>query len=827
MNQHGCPRRRGLGWLGAFPALASLMLLAAGCGPSSKPAPPADAPKDLAAPAVSVPSAPAAAGTALRASDPARRVLDEMVAAYRNAKSYSDHGYVQLDVKTPQREDNHKLPFSLAMVRPNQLRMDVYYASLACDGRALRGTVTGVPQLLSREAPPSLTMRSVYCDPLLTQSLSQGPAAGSVQLLLLVSDDPLGALLQTAEKTELLEPAPLGTFTCDRVAITGREGRAVLWIDRATRILRRVELPVEDIKRQLAEADGGLERAVITAELEGAEFDRPVDPQRFQLEAPPGAQVVKFLAPPEPAQLLSKKVPAFKFTDLAGKSVTPEAIAGRVAVLEFWGVNCPPCRESFPKLEQVYQKYKSNPKVTFLCVNVDPPDVKNEALTAMTKELGLTAPLYRETERQLADLFFCTGIPVTFLVGADGVVEDFEAGLNPDLEKALPEKLEKLLAGKHLYEEGVKEYQERMKKLEQVAMAGPEDSPPSSGEVRQELPETKIAPASAPKSFKFKSLWKTTEVKGPGNMLVVPRPGAPAQVFVVSQWRSVVELNAEGKIAATHELDLPASEAVSFLRTGQSGANRFFAGSAVGVQQVHVFDDAWKPVFHFPQDALENKHSGIFDALFADLAGPDKTILAVGYWGPVGVQGVSPEGKRLWSNRSMENVFRLAVTGPDAAGQRDLLCLNGRGTIVVLDAEGNRKEEVVIPGRAVQLLVGADVTGDGRPEYCGLAAQQIGVYVALGLDLRGKELWSYELPPGHPNMPVEQIVAGRLTSTPGGQWLLPSADGSIHILRPDGHLSDSFNYGAALSGLATVEWNGRPVLLVATADTVEALEVQP
>ena len=46
----------------------------------------------------------------------------------------------------------------------------------------------------------------------------------------------------------------------------------------------------------------------------------------------------------------------------------------------------------------------------------------------------------------------------------------------------------------------------------------------------------------------------------------------------------------------------------------------------------------------------------------------------------------------------------------------------------------------------------------------------------------------------------------------GGQWLLPAADGSIQILRPDGHLSDSFNYGAALSGLATVEWNGRETL---------------
>lgn len=812
MDQHGCTRRRRSETLTALVVVGCLSITLAGCGGNSSPGPAAPPPSG---------GAPVAS-----AQDPARRVLEEMVAAYRKAQSYSDQGYVHLDMRVGGRDRDQKLPFSVAMVRPNQLRMDLYYASLVSDGGKLRGTVPWLPnQFLTKDAPPPLSMRQAYSDPVLAQALYAGPAGGSPQLLLLLGDDPITILLQTAQKTALLEPAPLGQFTCDRVSIIGPEGTGILWIDRPTRILRRVELPVEEIKKQ-AEAEGRVERVVITAELANAEFDRPVDPKRFQLDSPPGAQVVKVLVPPDPGQLLSKKVPPFKFTDLAGKPVTPESIAGKIAVIDFWAITCPPCRESLPKLEQVYGKYKANPKVAFLCVSVDPPDTKTEAVTALLKELSVTVSACRETEGQLNGLFLTNGIPVMFLVGSDGVVEDFEAGYNPELTKALPEKLEKLLAGKHLYEQGLKDYQQRLKGIEEVAQRGPDLKPPPAEEVRQELPPAKIAEASQPKSLKLKSLWKCAELKSPGNLLVVPRPGRGPQILVLNEWRSVVELGPDGKVAATHPIELPSSEVVSFLRTTEgAGGRRWFAVSAVGMQQVHVYDTDWKPVFHFPSDAFENKHPGIFDAQFAELAAPGTPLLALGYWGPVGAQGVSLEGKRLWANRSMENVFRLTVTGPDAAGRRSLLCLNSRGTIVVLDAEGNRKEEIVVGSRPIQLLVGADLTGDGQPEFCGMSSKQLGVYVAVGLDLRGKELWTYDLPPGHPAMPIEQIVPGRVLSAPGGQWLLPAAEGSIHILRADGQLIDRFNYGSALSGLATAEINGRPVLLVASGQGVEALEV--
>jgi hypothetical protein len=69
-------------------------------------------------------------------------------------------------------------------------------------------------------------------------------------------------------------------------------------------------------------------------------------------------------------------------------------------------------------------------------------------------------------------------------------------------------------------------------------------------------------------------------------------------------------------------------------------------------------------------------------------------------------------------------------------------------------------------------------------------------------------------------------VAGKLTSAPRGQWVLPSADGSIHILSDEGKLIDQFNYGSALTGIAVTTIDGKPALLVATPTGIDAWQVE-
>jgi hypothetical protein len=100
-----------------------------------------------------------------------------------------------------------------------------------------------------------------------------------------------------------------------------------------------------------------------------------------------------------------------------------------------------------------------------------------------------------------------------------------------------------------------------------------------------------------------------------------------------------------------------------------------------------------------------------------------------------------------------------------------------------------------------------------------------GNFTAVGLNPKGQVTWKYDLPFGM-QQAVEPIVVGRLLPGPARQWLLPASDGSIHVLAADGTPLDRFNYGAQVNGLATVEIGGKPVLLVSSPGSLEALGVE-
>jgi hypothetical protein len=231
-------------------------------------------------------------------------------------------------------------------------------------------------------------------------------------------------------------------------------------------------------------------------------------------------------------------------------------------------------------------------------------------------------------------------------------------------------------------------------------------------------------------------------------------------------------------------------------------------------------------VASYPEDALKNPHSGMVDVELGDLDGDGKLKMYLSYLGVVGVQAASLEGKRLASNRTVSNVFGLAFGPADPKGRRDLICTNSAGPLVVLDAKLERKSEIDAAGRKCTSIMSADLRGDGKPLWCGISVPKPGDNVAVGFSLDGNELWNYTLPPGIHPQPIEPIIAGKLTRSGPGQWILPGPDGSIHILSADGKLVDKFNYGAVLEGLNTVEIDGQPVLIVSSAKGLEAWKVE-
>jgi len=631
-------------------------------------------------------ASPQSASKAVTAADgsgrtSARDVLAAAINAYRQATTYSDQGRLYVKQVVDGRKDEQTVPFAVSMERPTRIRVEAYRTTIVCDGQKFRARIEGAGgQVLDKEAPRQLTLRTVYCDPVLSASINNEFAGGPPQLVLLLDENPLGILFQDTNEPKLLEPAKIDEHLCDRVAVPRPEGTSVFWIDRATHVLRRFEFPVDELRKQI-EARGKVEELSITAEFSDATLDGLVTADRFEMEIPPGSELTKFLVPPEPGQLLGKKLPDYKFTDLEGHSVLPENLGGKIVVLKFWAVPCQPCRDTFPVLEKVYQKYKDNPKFAFRAVSVDPPSTDAAALREALQKFGSTIPILRDTDEVMQRVFLIYGIPATLILD-HGVLQDFDVGVNPEFEKQLSDKLEQLALGRSIVENSQRLYQDRLKSFEKSATS-------RSDEAMQPPPRAKVAEASQPSHLTLKSLWRCRDVQSPS--FVLPVPGdpaakAPLKLYVIQQYKAIAEIDPDGRVAATHTPELPSSEVFAMLQTMVApNGKRYFLGWAPFQQQVHVFDQEWKSVLHFPEEALEHRHAGITDALFAPAESGAMPDLIVAYWGSVGLQRVSFEGKRVWSNRSVENVFRTLWSDPKPNAQSAIECLTGANSLVAFD----------------------------------------------------------------------------------------------------------------------------------------------
>jgi hypothetical protein len=239
-----------------------------------------------------------------------------------------------------------------------------------------------------------------------------------------------------------------------------------------------------------------------------------------------------------------------------------------------------------------------------------------------------------------------------------------------------------------------------------------------------------------------------------------------------------------------------------------------------------VFDDKWQRLLSYPAEGTAQ----VFDVQPADLTSDGQIELCIGYFGQAGVQAVSLGGQRLWGDRTLENVMDLAVTGPDLTGKRGLLVTHQGGTLVPIASDGALETPIPLAEHIVTHVAAADLDGDGKEEYCTLATDTAGKSRQIvGLNFGpagGKFTWRHPLPAGEHATLMEAVTFGRLESDKPGSWIVAGADGSIHFFAADGKPVDHFNTGDILTGLAAATIDGKPALLIAHPDKLEAVRIE-
>lgn len=78
---------------------------------------------------------------------------------------------------------------------------------------------------------------------------------------------------------------------------------------------------------------------------------------------------------PRPAEskffTTGQKIESFTCRDIAGNKLKLKDLEGKVVVLNFWFIGCPPCRAEIPELNQLALKYANDPDVVFIAIGLD------------------------------------------------------------------------------------------------------------------------------------------------------------------------------------------------------------------------------------------------------------------------------------------------------------------------------------------------------------------------------------------------------------------------------------------------------------------------
>jgi len=136
---------------------------------------------------------------------------------------------------------------------------------------------------------------------------------------------------------------------------------------------------------------------------------------------------------------LSKAAPALALPNLNGGTTSLEQLRGRVVLVNFWAVWCPPCRKEMPSMARLAEKMSKRP-FTILGVNVgESPD----EIRAFLKQVPVNFPILLDAAGENLKPWQVFAFPTSYVVDKQGRLR---LGLFGSIEWDDPETVAKLEA---------------------------------------------------------------------------------------------------------------------------------------------------------------------------------------------------------------------------------------------------------------------------------------------------------------------------------------------------------------------------------------------
>ena len=107
--------------------------------------------------------------------------------------------------------------------------------------------------------------------------------------------------------------------------------------------------------------------------------------------------------------------PDFTLPKLKGGNLTLSSLKGKVIILDFWAVRCPPCRKEIPAFVELYKKYKDKGlEIIGICLDSE------ATVKPFAEKMEMNYPLVfgnQKLDQQYGGIRY---IPTTFIIDKQG-----------------------------------------------------------------------------------------------------------------------------------------------------------------------------------------------------------------------------------------------------------------------------------------------------------------------------------------------------------------------------------------------------------------------
>lgn len=329
---------------------------------------------------------------------------------------------------------------SMRFQRPDRLLIESDMATIVSDGTTLAVVFTQFDYVIRKELETGLS--DIFDDQM---ELLGGAALPDVMALL--SDQPAEMLRETAADFEI---EILGEETFEgrsawalRVQIeddevTLPEGLRI-WIDQETGLFigLRARVDLGDMQHPVMEDMPSYYDMTYTVNI--VSVNEEIRDDYFVLDVEGLTEVASFeellqsiqesggLGGAETVQA-GERAPDFSLTLMDGTEFQLSEQQGNVVLIDFWATWCPPCVESLPYLQGLYEEFEDD-EVVFVGVSLDRPG-SEQRVENMIERFGLTYLIGINEDGQIANEYGAVSIPTLVVVDAEGIVRHTKIGFS-------------------------------------------------------------------------------------------------------------------------------------------------------------------------------------------------------------------------------------------------------------------------------------------------------------------------------------------------------------------------------------------------------------